>query len=81
MAFSEQVKAQAFARARARCECTRQHDWLSAPHHGGRCNKLLIPGFWEAHHILSEAFGGPDTLTNCEALCAECHQLTRSYGG
>lgn len=78
MAFSEAVKDSAFARARGRCECHRQHNGLDAPHHGGRCPKTFTRGGqWHAHHITA---GGPDTLSNCEVLCIPCHQLTRTYG-
>lgn len=78
MPFSEIVKDQAFARSGGRCECTRQHTGQNAPHHGGRCpNTFTRHGAWEAHHIAAD---GSDTLSNCEALCTTCHELTRSYG-
>lgn len=81
MAFSEAVKQQAYKRSGGRCECTRQHlGALNAPHHGGRCPSLLLYG-WHAHHKVSVLAGGSDTLSNCEALCVRCHELTRSYGG
>lgn len=80
MAFSETVKDEAFKRSGGRCECTRQHPGRTdAPHHGGRCARTFTrQGSWEAHHITA---GGPDTLSNCEALCVTCHQLTSTYGG
>lgn len=79
MPFSESVKDQAFARSGGRCECHREHPGAnSAPHHGGRCPRTFGRyGAWEAHHSVA---GGPDTLSNCEALCTTCHQLTGTYG-
>jgi 5-methylcytosine-specific restriction endonuclease McrA len=74
MAFSEEVKAQAYRRAGGKCECRR-----ATCGHAGRCNKDLSRG-WEAHHILSVAAGGTDGLSNCEALCIPCHENTKSYG-
>jgi len=83
LAFSETVKDQAFKRSGGRCECNRQHNGLSAPHHGGRCPKTFTRygGQWEAHHIVSVNSGGSDTLSNCEVLCLDCHKLTITYGG
>lgn len=83
MAFSETVKAQAFTRSGGRCECQRQHQGLSASHHGGRCSTTLtrLGGRWEAHHKVAVIAGGSDTLSNCEVLCLTCHQLTLTYGG
>lgn len=81
MAFSETVKDQAFARSGGRCECQRQHQGLTAPHHGGRCPETFTRyGQWEAHHKVAVSAGGSDTLSNCEALCVTCHQLTLTYG-
>lgn len=82
MAFSEEVKDQAFARSGGRCECQLQHDGLHAPHHGGRCPNTFTRhgGQWEAHHRVSVSAGGADTLSNCLVLCISCHQLTRTYG-
>ncbi len=79
MAFPQSVKDEALKRSGARCECHRQHQGSDAPHHGGRCpNKF---GRWHAHHITSVAAGGDDTLSNCEALCVPCHELTQTFGG
>lgn len=78
MAFSEAIKDQAFARSGGRCECYREHQGLNAPHHGGRDTTTFTRhGAWHAHHINAN---GPDTLSNCEALCVTCHQLTQTYG-
>lgn len=76
--FSEAVKDQAFARSGGRCECHRDHTGLQAPHHGGRCSSTFSRyGAWEAHHINAN---GAAVLSNCEALCPTCHELTQSYG-
>lgn len=77
MAFPQSVKDEALKRSGARCECTRQHPGRAeAPHHGGRCPRKF--GRWHAHHITA---GGPDTLSNCQALCVPCHQMTQTFGG
>jgi 5-methylcytosine-specific restriction endonuclease McrA len=82
MAFSVETKDEAYKRSGGRCECTRQHSFISdAPHHGGRCrNTFSRQGKWEAHHKLSVSHGGDDSLSNCEVLCPKCHQLTQSFG-
>jgi hypothetical protein len=73
MAFSESTKDAAFKRSRGRCECHRiSHG------HGRRCPATI----WRHrnaryHHI--NAYGS-DTLSNCEAICIKCHELTLSYG-
>ena len=77
MAFSDSVVRDAWNRAGGRCECTRARH----SHIGGRCNKQLSWnnrgrdgwGKWEAHH---RWVGGPDTLSNCEILCWDCHKAT-----
>ncbi|WP_414696379.1 HNH endonuclease [Paraburkholderia sp.] len=47
--------------------------------HSGRCNKSLGSN-WEAHHAHSIAAGGHDGLSNCVAMCIECHKRTHTYG-
>lgn len=80
MAFPQSVKDEALKRSDKQCECTRQHlGKPDAPHHGGRCpNKF---GQWHAHHVTSVEAGGDDILSNCEALCVPCHELTQTFGG
>lgn len=76
MAFPESVIDQAWERADGACECKR-----TSHGHGPICGKNLIRsnpgragyGAWEAHHIDSS---GPDTLSNCEILCWDCHEKT-----
>jgi len=82
MAFSEETINRAWKRADGKCECRRS----SHNHSYVRCGKNLVfanhgregRGAWEAHHINSS---GGDGLTNCEILCWDCHQNTRSFGG
>lgn len=77
MAFSEEIVSQAWKQAEGKCQCRR----TSHSHSYVRCSKDLVwenrgregRGAWEAHHI---TVGGPDTLSNCEILCWECHKLT-----
>ena len=77
MAFSLTVVQQAWQRANGRCECRRR----THNHPYVHCGKQLVwanrgrdgRGAWEAHHITA---GGPDTLSNCEILCWECHKAT-----
>lgn len=85
MAFPQSIVDAAWKRAGGKCECTR-----STHGHGGRCSKTLSYnnrgkdgawGAWEAHHIVSVAAGGKDTLSNCEILCLDCHKKTGTYGG
>ena len=75
MAFSETVKNAALVRAGFRCECTRR-DGV----HYGRCTAAITRATAEFHHKHADRLGGPDTLSNCEALCQRCHRLTDSYG-
>lgn len=77
MAFSEEVKDQAYRRSGGQCECTRSH----YPHWGARCpTRLARQGAWEAHHKTAVSVGGHDGLSNCEVLCIPCHRQTDSYG-
>jgi hypothetical protein len=76
MAFSQTVKDEAYRRAGGKCECTMS----VCKTHSGRCNKALGSN-WHAHHIHSQAADGPDTLSNCLAMCIACHENTPTYGG
>lgn len=75
MAFSESTKIQAKKRAGNQCECGRE-----VCGHTGRCNAILYPGTWHAHHRTALDAGGSDDLSNCEALCIPCHENTGTYG-
>lgn len=74
MAFSEETKEKAFARAGYRCECERP----SHTGHTGRCAKSTTKSTGECHHKTAVASGGSDTLSNCEVVCKECHDLIRT---
>lgn len=75
MAFSDLTRQQAFARAGGMCECT----MTVCNHIHGRCYAPL--GWdWHAHHRHSQAAGGSDSLSNCQAMCVSCHERTRTYG-
>lgn len=75
------VVKQAWDRSQWKCECRRKTHG-----HSGRCNRPLLWASrgkessygWETHHITAS---GPDTLSNCEILCQDCHKKTRTYGG
>ena len=73
MAFSENVKREAFIRAGGHCECCKKELIWQNHKEGER-------GAWEAHHKTSVASGGQDTLSNCKILCLDCHKKTRTYG-
>jgi hypothetical protein len=82
MAFPLSVVQEAWKRAGGRCECRR----TSHNHPYNHCGKQLswdnrgkdgAWGCWEAHHISA---GGPDTVSNCEILCCDCHKRTSTYG-
>ena len=75
MAFSDATKDQAYVQSGGRCECKR------AGHgHAGRCPTRITRTGAQYHHITAQSVGGGDGLSNCEALCVECHRLTPSYG-
>jgi len=90
MAFPQRVVEEAWLRATggvggnwAYCECMR------VSHGRVPCGKRLAwnnhgrnsgPGCWEANHRHRSASGGPDTVSNCEILCWDCHALTLGGG-
>ena len=66
MPFSQETIDRAMKIAGDRCECDR-----IACDHTGRCtNEIDL----QAHHIRPARAGGPDSLENCEVLCAHCHE-------
>ena len=75
--FPDSVVEKAWNRSGGRCECRRK----GHGHPYGRCPKTLVKknrgregrGKWEPHHTSRT---GPDTLSNCEILCWDCHSLT-----
>lgn len=77
MSFPDKVVSEAWIRADGKCECERESHGHRTP-----CGKSLFwksrgreegKGAWEAHHKES---GGPDTLSNCEIICWDCHKET-----
>jgi hypothetical protein len=83
--FPDKVVSDALARAGGRCECRRTNRDCLRKHSYSRCYES---GFtlgnrgtrWQTHHKTSQDAGGPDTLSNCEILCLDCHKATRTYG-
>jgi 5-methylcytosine-specific restriction endonuclease McrA len=65
MSFPESVQRLARQRAHGTCECANS----SCPHYG-RC-RLPAKAF---HHKKSVSAGGTEELSNCQYLCAACHQ-------
>ena len=73
MAFSEETKQKIFDNANGHCQdCGKVLSYDN--HEEGQW------GAWEAHHIIPESEGGPDTVSNGKALCLDCHKNTSSYG-
>jgi 5-methylcytosine-specific restriction enzyme A len=56
--FRDKVKAQAFERAKGRCE---------------KCTARLVVGKFAYDHVIADALGGEPTLENCAVLCSACH--------
>ena len=75
MAISKETKEAVYKRAGGRCEC----EMSVCSHHGAgrRCQRSLVPGYWDAHH---RDANGSDTPSNLIAMCATCHKNTRTYG-
>lgn len=82
MDFSESTKDEAYKRSGGRCECHREHtNKINAPHYSGRCASTFSRhGNWHAHHKIAVKSGGDNTLSNCEAICVKCHELTKTFG-
>ncbi len=85
MPFPDSVKREIYERARGRCECSRQHEGIQAPHHGGRCTNTFsfasgsgLTEWWNANYIQPEAAGGSSTTENGEALCGACLELVQN---
>lgn len=71
--FTDFTIQQAFTRAKGRCEkCGTPLSFQS---------RGVESGYgWEAHHVISLASNGSNSLSNCKILCVNCHKKTRSYG-
>lgn len=78
MGFSDGTKDEAYARAGARCECTRE----GHGHDGHRCETRVKRRGKSVHyhHKTARKRGGSDALSNSEVLCQPCHVLTKTYG-
>jgi len=84
--FPKEELEKALGKADGRCECRRTNQVCLKKHDRDRCRES---GFtignrgtrWEAHHRTSQDAGGPDIASNCEILCIDCHEATRTYGG
>lgn len=74
MAFSQEVKDAAYRRSNGKCERCGYYCRRENSDYGYRYPES------EFHHKVSVESGGPDTLSNCEHLCIECHEKTKSYG-
>jgi hypothetical protein len=84
MPFSDADRRAIYDRSSGRCECSRQHDGIEAPHHGGRCDVRFtfssgsgLTDWWEPVQMQSEASGGAFTQDNAEALCGACYKIAR----
>lgn len=76
MAFPQSVVEEAWKRAGGRCECRRVTHGHAIPHRKRLSwgNRGRVGwGKWEPHHKWA---GGPDSLSNCEILCWDCHRQT-----
>lgn len=56
--FTRKVRAQAFERAKGRCEI---------------CTAKLAVGKFHYDHVIPTAVGGEATLENCQVACVSCH--------
>lgn len=72
--FPEEVIRQTWYQADGKCEKCKKHLLLASRGTEGKYG-------WEAHHRISLASYGSNTMSNCEILCQECHKNTRTYGG
>jgi 5-methylcytosine-specific restriction endonuclease McrA len=83
--FPDEVVIAALNRAGGRCECQRTNRDCLYRHSYFRCGEIGLTldnrgTRWQAHHKTSVDAGGDDTLSNCEILCLNCHQATRTFG-
>ncbi|MBS1715073.1 MAG: hypothetical protein JST30_12135 [Armatimonadetes bacterium] len=70
MAFSEETKAEAYARAGGRCECKRE---VCATHYLTRCQTRVSARTANYHRKKNSGLGDLDGVKNCEVLCHTCH--------
>ncbi|GAB4287214.1 MAG: hypothetical protein Kow0098_03420 [Ignavibacteriaceae bacterium] len=74
MGISQEIRDALHKRAGGLCECE-----MKVCGHVGRCSKPLGTR-WEAHHKISVAAGGTNSLSNLVAMCEDCHKNTYTYG-
>ncbi|MDX1565140.1 MAG: hypothetical protein R3236_07025 [Phycisphaeraceae bacterium] len=67
MAFTEDVRHEAFERSGGRCECCR----VEHQHPAGRCSNTLHID--EAVYVPLTEDAENNTLQNCQVLCSYCH--------
>jgi hypothetical protein len=70
MAFGPEVMVPALLRAGDRCEC-RSEACRDHPYNDGRCQQAIHGGQFFAIKTNPD---GPDTLDNCELVCADCFE-------
>lgn len=72
--FGKPVKRAALERSQMRCEAVGTLYGLEA---GIRCSISLTKGV-QFDHIVADALGGDNGLSNCAAICPRCHQIKTS---
>lgn len=65
--FTKQTMREALERAESLCEGLRTN--------GERCNGALTIGKYHFDHIIPDAIGGDNSLSNCAVLCIACHKV------
>lgn len=63
--FTKQVRREALTRSNGLCEGLLPD--------GTRCNANLWQKARHFDHIIPDAIGGDNSLTNCQVLCVPCH--------
>lgn len=69
--FSKATKRAALERSQMRCEAIGKVYGLEQ---GIRCSVSLSKGV-DFDHIVADALGGDNSLSNCAAVCKRCHQI------
>ena len=64
--FSKQTRRDAWKRCDRKCEGIKPS--------GERCGANLTTAKFHFDHIIPDAIGGPNDLTNCQVLCVACHK-------
>ena len=70
MSFDQDTRTGAWRRAGGKCECTMEICDSHAP--GVRCKRDLRGLPWHAHHRISAAIGGDDSVSNLVVMCDPC---------